>query len=94
MSRLLTSGLVWKGIAVAIALLALWVISALVLEMVSAFIHPLISVVSLVVSLFFHLLLFIAGLLVSVFTHPLLLIAGLIITFIVVRAVTRRMQSI
>jgi hypothetical protein len=48
----------------------------------------------LVASLLAHLLLFIAGLVVSVFTHPLLLIVGAIITFLVVRAVTRRMQSI
>ena len=94
MSRLLISRFVWKGVAVAIALLALWTITALVLEIVSAFIHPLISVVSLIASLLAHLLLFIAGLVVSVFTHPLLLIVGAIITFLVVRAVTRRMQSI
>ena len=88
------SRLPWKGIAVAIVLLALWVVITLVLEIVGAFIHPLISVVGLAASLFTHLLLFIAGLVVSVFTHPLLLIVALVITFILVRAVTRRMQSI
>jgi hypothetical protein len=75
--------LLWRGIAVAIGLVVLWVVATTVLAIASTFIHAL---------------LFIASLVIGVFTHPILFIAGLVIAlliaFLVRRAVTRRVHSI
>jgi hypothetical protein len=78
-----SSSLLWRGIAVAIGLVVLWVAATTVLSIASTFIHAL---------------LFIASLVIGVLTHPILFIAGLVIAlliaFLVRRAVRQRIHSI
>ena len=79
----MSSKLLWRGIAVAIGLVVLWVAATIMLSIASTSIH---------------VLLFIASLVIGVLTHPILFLAGLVIALLIVflvgRAVRQRIHSI